>query len=1004
MLAISSTIAIKGCGDTSGETTDPINVNVPMAYVERPLYVTNEDGELVPITMNMESPRSFNGGAKLILRERISGNTDAIDISSAAFSFGDYDVKDLSPSFDGTKLVFAMRAPQLANTDEDDQPTWNIWEYNLETKSLRRVIDNGIVAEIGHDIDPAYLPDGRIVFSSTRQKGVREILTDESAIHNKSSFSGLTDSRNEVDEGNEGIGEAFNLHVVDAEPDQSGTQTIKQITFNQSHDLQPTVLDTGEIAFLRWDNAEGNDQQSLYRINPDGSDLSFLYGYHSQNEITMTSGSRNATFYELTTLPNGKLMALLKLRNSSPEEIDGSTTPFLGGTLISINYKQFTELDQPLPNTNPSGSGQEYLWPSSVDLSNNISRNGYFNSAFPFNDGSNRILVSRTPCRLNNASNTAIISCNNINDAGVTEGDPYYGIWIYNPNDDDTFDPIINPAEGRMYSDVVILNDVESPPIKLSSISETASQGATGTLHIKSIYDFGGVLAETPDGASLSELADPTNAAFGNREARFLRVIKAVSMPDDEVYDYDEGLAFGISNNRNMREILGYVPIEPDGSVMVEVPANVAFQFDVVDRNARRIQAFDIHSNWLTLTPGEERTCNGCHIPGDETPHGRSDADPASINAGAPTATLPFPNTNPNYFSDEAGLTMAEVYALREEVRTLTPQVLYTDEWSDDTILGVTKEEDIELRYAAPGPDDVSSVVSLLPTTPANLSIPTNLSCIVSWSSSCRIIINYPDHIQPIWDEPRLGESDYACTSCHTDASNTRIPDGQLELTTETNNDGEFISYRELLQNDTVEIVNNLGYRFRTDGNGVPLLLTEIVTNNNGTPADPTDDFDEEVNVLDKDGNTINLIDPVANVDIPQTPDVRIQSTDDDGNYLFVVLDDNGTPDNTADDTYALDNGNQIPVTEPFTGTVGDNINQRLVLNNAANSRFFAVMTDASDPSNSEFNHTRLNQVDDVLDDTDDAPLINEHELRLISEWLDIGAQYYNNPFDAPAD
>jgi hypothetical protein len=23
-------------------------------------------------------------------------------------------------------------------------------------------------------------------------------------------------------------------------------------------------------------------------------------------------------------------------------------------------------------------------------------------------------------------------------------------------------------------------------------------------------------------------------------------------------------------------------------------------------------------------------------------------------------------------------------------------------------------------------------------------------------------------------------------------------------------------------------------------------------------------------------------------------------------------------------------------------------------------------------------------------------------ELRLLSEWVDIGAQYYNNPFDAP--
>ena len=35
-----------------------------------------------------------------------------------------------------------------------------------------------------------------------------------------------------------------------------------------------------------------------------------------------------------------------------------------------------------------------------------------------------------------------------------------------------------------------------------------------------------------------------------------------------------------------MRQILGYVPIEPDGSVRVTVPANVAFQISVVDANA----------------------------------------------------------------------------------------------------------------------------------------------------------------------------------------------------------------------------------------------------------------------------------------------------------------------------------------------------------------------------------------------------------------------------------
>ena len=28
--------------------------------------------------------------------------------------------------------------------------------------------------------------------------------------------------------------------------------------------------------------------------------------------------------------------------------------------------------------------------------------------------------------------------------------------------------------------------------------------------------------------------------------------------------------------------------------------------------------------------------------------------------------------------------------------------------------------------------------------------------------------------------------------------------------------------------------------------------------------------------------------------------------------------------------------------------------------------------------------------------------LLANEELRLIAEWLDIGAQYYNNPFNAP--
>ena len=40
------------------------------------------------------------------------------------------------------------------------------------------------------------------------------------------------------------------------------------------------------------------------------------------------------------------------------------------------------------------------------------------------------------------------------------------------------------------------------------------------------------------------------------------------------------------------------------------------------------------------------------------------------------------------------------------------------------------------------------------------------------------------------------------------------------------------------------------------------------------------------------------------------------------------------------------------------------------------------------------------------FEDPDDLHynILSPAERRLIAEWLDVGAQYYNNPFDAPAN
>ena len=140
-----------------------------------------------------------------------------------------YDVKDLVVSPDGNTLLFALHPPMLPNVDDEDQPTWSLYKYDVKTKVVSPLMATETERELGHDVSPAFLPDGRIVFSSTRQVTSRQILLDEF----KPQYTAQDEDRD---------GPTFNLHVMDA---QGGN--IEQISFNLSHDLSPTVLPDGHI-------------------------------------------------------------------------------------------------------------------------------------------------------------------------------------------------------------------------------------------------------------------------------------------------------------------------------------------------------------------------------------------------------------------------------------------------------------------------------------------------------------------------------------------------------------------------------------------------------------------------------------------------------------------------------------------------------------------------------------------------------------------------------------
>ena len=231
LMALLSIVACDGANQGvqigTGQSPDPVAIDFPIAFIKAPLPV-DDQGEFAQ--SDLRELITFDFGADLYYKDRASPSTDAVNIT-AAETQGLGAVRDVEIAFDGSGLLFAMRGPVDLNLDIDDenQPTWNVWEYGFETQTLRRVIASDLTAEIGHDISPHYLPDGRIIFSSTRQLRSNAVLLDEG----KPQFAAQDEDQNEP---------SFLLHIMNAD----GTN-VEQVSFNQSHDMDPSVLSNARL-------------------------------------------------------------------------------------------------------------------------------------------------------------------------------------------------------------------------------------------------------------------------------------------------------------------------------------------------------------------------------------------------------------------------------------------------------------------------------------------------------------------------------------------------------------------------------------------------------------------------------------------------------------------------------------------------------------------------------------------------------------------------------------
>jgi hypothetical protein len=146
-----------------------------------------------------------------------------------------FSVRDPEVHFSGEKIIFSMRK------DIDDD--YHIYEINADGTGLKQLtFGQGI-----SDIDPLYLPDDTLVFSSTREPKFCMCAQHIMA----------------------------NLYRMDCDG-----ANIHQIGKNTLHEGHSSLMSDGRILYDRWEYVDRNfgDAQGLWTMNPDGTNHAIYWG------------------------------------------------------------------------------------------------------------------------------------------------------------------------------------------------------------------------------------------------------------------------------------------------------------------------------------------------------------------------------------------------------------------------------------------------------------------------------------------------------------------------------------------------------------------------------------------------------------------------------------------------------------------------------------------------------------------------------------------------------
>lgn len=143
-------------------------------------------------------------------------------------------VRDPQVHYDGKKIIFAYR--------KGGECQYHLYEINVDGRGLKQLTDGPF-----DDIEPTYLPDGGIVFVSSRCKRWVNCWLTQVAV----------------------------MHRCDADG-----KNVRALSSNNEHDNTPWPLPDGRLLYTRWEYVDRSQVHfhHLWTADPDGTGQTVWYG------------------------------------------------------------------------------------------------------------------------------------------------------------------------------------------------------------------------------------------------------------------------------------------------------------------------------------------------------------------------------------------------------------------------------------------------------------------------------------------------------------------------------------------------------------------------------------------------------------------------------------------------------------------------------------------------------------------------------------------------------